>query len=149
MKVILSVSLYAPLHERFDDIKKFLVNNNLNYEIFRTGNRFDKILLKNSEIKKARFVAENCEKCVIVYREKIGKCAPGMFIADFNRYFDTCYLGHNSQSLERFQNAKELLLYLDKEVPLCQWCTGDSQVESYPWEHTQNISIDDYIICNE
>lgn len=37
MKVVLSVSLYAPLHNRFDSIEWFLITNNLRYEIFRMG----------------------------------------------------------------------------------------------------------------
>lgn len=148
MKVVLSVSLYAPLHKTFDSIERFLLTNNLRYEIFRIGDRFDKVLLKNRELEKARSVAENCEKCVIVYKGRIGRCAPGMFITDFNRFFDVCYPENNSRELKTFNCTKDVLSYLDREVPLCGWCTGDDRVESYPWSRTQNIGIEDYIIEN-
>jgi len=148
MKVVFSISLYAPMHNKFDSIEKFLVSNNLRYEIFRIGNRFDKILLKNSNLEKVSIVVENCEKCVIVYKGQIGRCAPGMFITDFNLYFDACYPENNSLKLEEFNCTKDVLAYLDRAVPLCEWCTGDSHIESYPWSKTQNIKKEDYIIEN-
>ena len=148
LNVIISVSLYAPLHNRFDAIETFLICNGIRYEIFRVGTRFDKILLKNADLQNAHKVADNCEKCVILYNGRIGRCAPGMFISDFNRYFRTNYPEGNEQKLEEFRSAKDVLCYLDKEVPLCKWCTGDGQVESYPWSRSINIRVEDYIIDN-
>lgn len=149
MKVVLSVSLYAPLHDRFDAVEEFLLKNNIQYELFRIGDRFDKILLKNGDSQKAESIAEQCEKCVIIYNGRIGRCAPGMFIGDFNRYFNASYPEFNDRELRFFSCSKDVLFYLDKAVPLCEWCTGDGQVESYPWSRTQNISIEDYIIDNQ
>lgn len=148
MNVIISVSLYVPLHNRFNAIETFLISNGIRYEIFRVGTRFDKILLKNVDLEKAHKVADNCEKCIILYNGRIGRCAPGMFISDFNRYFSTNYPECNEQKLEIFRSSKDVLCYLDKEVPLCKWCTGDGQVESYPWSRSINIRIEDYIIDN-
>lgn len=148
LNVIISVSLYAPLHNRFDVIEKFLILNGIKYEIFRVGIRFDKILLKNADLDNSHKAAENCEKCVILYNGRIGRCAPGMFISDFNRYFKASYPEYNYQELRGFQYSKEVLCYLDREVPLCKWCTGDEQVESYPWSRSINIGIEDYVIEN-
>ena len=62
--------------------------------------------------------------------------------------FCTNYPECNDQKLSIFGSPKDVLCYLDKEVPLCKWCTGDGQVESYPWSCSINVKIEDYIIDN-
>lgn len=69
-------------------------------------------------MEKVRTVAENCEKCVIVYKGRIGRCAPGMFITDFNRFFDVCYPENRELAVvaARVLTSFSILVYLNEKA---------------------------------
>lgn len=147
LNVIVSISLYPPLIPFMRIIEEDLNEFSVKYEVFRTGNHFEKVLLRR-QTENGQETADRCWKCVIVYSGKIGRCAAGMFIEDFNKYFNMSYPNNNVQDLDVFVSAAELIAYLDDAVPLCYWCVGDERVESFPWSKSTNITISDYVIEN-
>lgn len=147
--VIISISLYPPLFNSIDAIKEVLQRINAKYEIFRIGDNFDKILYMDKH-SAAEVVANNCEKCIIIYNGLIGRCAPGMFVNIFNDTFCTDYPESNSKPIHQFNSASELNDYLNKCTPLCSFCTGDNKIETYKWSITPHKPIlEDYIINNK
>lgn len=145
--VIISISLYPPLLPTMNSIEEYLNRLELKYEVFRAGNHFEKVLLRRQN-ENGQETADKCWKCVIIYNGEIGRCAAGMFIDDFNKYFNMKYPNNNVRALDAFVSAPELIAYLDRVVPLCSWCVGDERVESYPWSKSINMTINDYIIEN-
>lgn len=145
--VMISISIYPPMFLSLESIEKHLDRLKVNYEVFRTGNHFEKVLLRRKNENGQR-IADKCWKCVIVYNGKIGRCAAGMFIGDFNTYFNMSYPANNVENIADFISSSELIAYLDEAVPLCNWCVGDERVESYPWAKSTNMTSNDYIIEN-
>ncbi|MCL2860539.1 MAG: hypothetical protein FWF46_08380 [Oscillospiraceae bacterium] len=145
LNVIISISLYPPLTKSIQKIEDRLKVYNVKYDIFRAGNIFNKILTKNSN-ENYKEIANECEKCILLYNGIISRCAPSVFVNIFNKRFNQSYPEKDFKLLADFHSRKEVLKYLDKPVKLCHFCTGDSNPIGYEWEPTTNeITENDYI----
>lgn len=143
--IIISISLYQPMISKINIVEERLKKYNINYEIFRFGDSFNKILKKECS-EDYEVVASNCEKCILIYNGVISRCAPSIFINIFNSKFNYNYPEKNYKKIIDFENRKALLKYINKPVELCKYCSGDSNPVSFKWEHTPlKPSADDYI----
>lgn len=147
LNVTVSVSVYPPMSSKLESLETYLKTVNVKHEIFRMGNHFEKVLLSKPNLNEKK-TADECGKCIVIYRGNIGRCAAGMFINDFNSYFKMNYPENNFEHIGNFTSSFDLIRYLDQTVPLCRWCVGDEQVESFSWSQSLNMTVDDYIIKN-
>lgn len=144
LNISISISLYPPMMKRINEVESRLMKNGVSYEIFRLGDRFNKILNENESID-FEDVAKECEKCIIIYNGVISRCAPSIFINIFNNKFQYNYPETNKE-ITSFKSRKLVLKYIDRPVELCKYCSGDSNPVSFKWESTpKEISPNDYI----
>lgn len=144
LNIFISISLYPPMMNKINEVESRLIKNGVGYEIFRLGNRFNKILNEKESLD-FKDVAKECEKCIIIYNGIISRCAPSIFINIFNNKFQYDYPETNKK-ITFFKSRKSVLKYINKPVELCKYCSGDSNQISFEWEQTtKNISQYDYI----
>lgn len=144
LNIVISISLYPPMMKKISEVESRLIKNGVSYEIFRLGDRFNKIL-NEKESSDFEYVARECEKCIIIYNGVISRCAPSIFINIFNNKFQYDYPETNKK-ITSFKSRKLVLEYINRPVELCKYCSGDSNQISFKWEQTtKDISPDDYI----
>ncbi len=144
LNIFISISLYPPMTKRINEVESRLIKNGVRYEIFRIGDKFNKIL-NNKKTSDFENIAKECEKCIIIHNGVISRCAPSVFINIFNNHFQYDY-PETKKEITSFKSRKLVLKYINKPVELCKYCSGDSNPISFKWEQTtKNISPDDYI----
>lgn len=141
--VLICITLYPPIEKSIDDLVAFLKNNNIRFYTYRIGDCFySPINIRgNSDIEK---VTKNCvEACTIVHEGKIARCSLGIFIKEFNKYFNV-NLPENGY-IDLYQEeltGKELIKLIRKPIDMCKFCYRNYK---YKWEQSTNaINIKDY-----
>ena len=137
-KIVLEISVYPPLKEHFPKIEQFLVNNDIQYKVFRQGDLFGAFFdLKGETDPMYGMFSCYGQVCHALKRGMIYKCATGENIHVYNQKYNI-QLPEIGIPLERegkVIKADILKRYLMNTVPLCRYCTD---FEYFPWEQTKD-----------
>lgn len=135
--ICIYISKYKPVLECMDKIQRVLDRYNLIYAI-REGR--EKFYIPLSFEKGEKYCISN--GCINIWNGKIARCPTLMYITEFNRYFNTSFPEEGIISLLDAPSGKELVDFLEKDVPLCSYC-GHHEVD---WNVCgKNVTIDKFV----
>lgn len=135
--ICIVISKYKPTSACMDKIQQILDRYNLTYSIRENKGKFN---IPLSFAKGEKYCISN--GCVNIWNGKIARCPTLMYITEFNRYFNTSFPEEGILSLEDSISGKELVDFLEKDVPLCSYC-GHHEVD---WNICgKNITVDKFV----
>ncbi len=120
--VMVSISEYKPVNKVIDKIKGVLEQHSITYEVRAVNHKtvFNRPLSirANSEYEKLCI----SDKCVTIWNGKISRCPTLMYIDKFNERFGQNLPNGGVLSLEDAPKGWGLIEYLQRRVPLCDYC---------------------------
>ncbi len=120
--VMISISEYRPVHNVIEKIKEILERHGIEYEIRTMSHKtvFNRPLSISADSKYEKLCISN--KCVTIWNGKISRCPTLMYIDRFNEEFGQKLPNQGTLVLKDAPNGWELVEYLQKQVPLCDYC---------------------------
>lgn len=117
-----SVSEYYPTHQMIDRITKCLNQYGIRYRIAEYDGKqlFNKPISISENSKYPKKCISN--GCITINDGLIARCPTLMYISRFNEYFDQKLPTDGIYRISDYNNGKELLDDMKREVPLCKHC---------------------------
>lgn len=141
-RITVSISEYAPTHERMHGIERRLQSFNIDYVVrdYDIKQRFGKPLSRKSvEASKRHCLSYGC---VNICDGKIARCPTVMYVEKLNQRFLEFFPTDGILELSPTWDAKDLLLELQKQIPLCTHCSGSE----IAWEPCENpVTVDSFV----
>lgn len=135
--IYIMISKYAPTSKYMDQIQQILDRYDIIYTIRENREKFN---IPLSFEKGEKHCISN--GCINIWNGKIARCPTLMYITEFNKYFNTSFPEEGILSLEQSVSGKELVNFLEKDVPLCSHC-GRHEVD---WDVCgENVTIDKFV----
>lgn len=135
--VCILISQYAPTNKYMDKIKQILNKYDLIYAIRENKKKFNIPLSFEAGEK---YCISN--GCINIWNGKITRCPTLMYITEFNRYFNTSFPEGGILSLDEPISGKELVEFLQNDVPLCSYC-GHHEID---WDICgKNVTVDKFV----
>lgn len=135
--IYIIISEYEPTSKCIDKIRQILDRYDLIYSIRSNKGKFN---IPLSFEKGEKHCISN--GCVNIWNGKIARCPTLMYITEFNRHFNTSFPEEGILSLAESVSGKDLVDFLEKDVPLCSYC-GHHEVD---WDVCgKNITVDQFV----
>lgn len=140
-KITVSISEYAPTHNRIKEIEEKLMSHQISY-IIRPYDNKQKFNMPLSLSEQSKYPYKCISNgCVNIWNGKIARCPTLMYMEKFNEVFHTNLPTEGIMQMSDCPDGFELLELLQKKVPLCDHCI------EYPitWERCSgNPKVSDF-----
>lgn len=131
------ISKYKPTSKCMDRIQQVLDRYDLVYSIQENKEKFNIPL--SFETGKKYCISNGC---VNIWNGKIARCPTLMYVTELNSLFNTSFPEEGILSLTESISGKELVNFLEKDVPLCSYC-GHHEVD---WDVCgKDLTIDKFV----
>ena len=142
------ISYYPPLKNKIDEIKKFLVDQNIAYTISPLIDEFNKTQLDGPTGNKDFFYSCFQARCNCIYDGKLAPCFAPFMTKYFNEAFEKDYPVNEGIDLYDDENTTESIkLKLLYPLERCLYCTSGRM---RPWEIVgKNSKLEDWVKEND
>lgn len=129
-RIVLDVTCYPPLYERYPEIAEYLKLNSLPFHMDIRWGMCPVLHPDNKHKFRQESVELTCE-CVNLYKGNLYPCPMIAFISYFNKYFDQKYPEEVGADIYRETNFEEMYQELFAVRKLCDYCNNYDMFENY------------------
>ena len=144
--VIVSVSLYPPMHEQLDDLLWFFRKNNIKWSMKKVDTFFKKYTDK--PLFDARETTSYCGYCTGFRHGKLAKCIDSMTIGYTNKKFGLNIPEPNTINIYKPDvTAIEIMEFLERPMEICKYCASKQTLtDFYEWKQVNdNTKKEDFL----
>lgn len=141
--VVIHISEYEPTHKIMGKIKAKLEEFNIRYLVREYIDK-QNFCIPLTLVEESKYPATCLSNgCITVGDGKIARCPTLMYIGQFNKTFHVNLPSDGIVDMGDVQDGKELLNFLEQEVPLCRHCVENVS----KWSRCgREITIDDFAV---
>lgn len=122
-KVTVYMTLYPALQNSVDEIAAILLENEVPFNIYRSGEYFIPILNEEGGYNPEYIKNQPVDKCVSFYKGNICRCPAGLNIDVYNKKFHKSFpVSGITNIYQENLTGQELMEILEKPLELCRYC---------------------------